>query len=108
MVIRLIDSATSGEIKVEVIFGGENIQDLDIRYLKSTEVKIIADALAQISDETIQNRFQQMQGDKSSNYGYGYGWSDKNYKELLKVCNEVKDFYQDAANKGNGILINLG
>jgi Domain of unknown function (DUF1877) len=103
----LIDETTTKEVRVEVILGGKNLtDDVDIRYFESMKVQEIADSLSKFSNDTIQRRFQQMQSEQYNTYQYR--WSKNGYEGLLSICNAVKDFCQDAAKRGNGILIDLG
>jgi hypothetical protein len=68
------------------------------------EVQIVAEGLSRISETVIQYRIQHGATFRAKLYSF---WAEEDYEELLDFCSDVKEFYSDAARRGNAVLINI-
>lgn len=99
----------AGELfRVNPVLCGQVLDEDDeyetVRYLEVAEVQEIANALPQISDEIILQRFEQGVNYRSKLYSY---WEQDDYDELLELCNSVKNFYYSASHQENAVLIEI-
>ena len=78
---------------------GEEVGYGPARYLRPAEVSNVAEALNSISDEELQQRDLTLLEEL-----YGH-FSQEELPLLLEVFKDLVKFYQEAADRGNAILI---
>jgi hypothetical protein len=92
------------------VLGGKEIGD-DIgygplRYLSASEVKTIADELRTITHDELVSRYDSDEMNKLEIYPGGWDM-DENKQDLLTQIEVFRDFYYDAATKGESVVIML-
>jgi hypothetical protein len=96
--------AEEGEdLRVNAVLCGQPIDEVT-RYLETEQVQTVTEGLLRISETTIKHRIQQGATLQAKLYSF---WAEEDYEELLEFCKVVKEFYSDAANRGNAVLIQI-
>lgn len=103
----LIDETGDG-LRVNAILCGQKLdEEADHSYyLDTSQVQDIAEALSRIPQEAIRQRIQDLQEARSQHI-YSFTYSQESVDDLLEFCLEVKDFYTDAMNRENAMLISI-
>lgn len=99
---------------VNPVWGGTEIESEDYafdRYLTADEVKQIAEALLSISKQDFRERLKiinrlAVKQSKARSYFYNLDAQKESY--FWSFYSQFLDYYQDAAKKGNAMLINIG
>ncbi|MBD2179643.1 DUF1877 family protein [Aerosakkonema funiforme] len=73
------------------------------RYLTPDEVKQVSKALSNLSEANIKKRFER--GFRKKLDIYSIGRTENEFNFVLNYCARVVNYYKDAAQKGNGMLI---
>lgn len=73
------------------------------RYLTPNEVKEVADALANISETNLRDRYDR--GFRKKPDIYSTEWTDEGFQFALEYCKKVVNYYKDAAQKENAMLV---
>lgn len=73
-----------------------------IRYQEVDEVLEMVKAFSEIDETEIRQRFEQSL--RTQPPAYKFSWTEEFYPILLKYCQEVKEFYQTAANQNFGVI----
>ncbi len=94
----------------EAIIGGKELDEEcgygPVRYLLKGEVKLIAEALSEVNEEEMIKRFQPKKMESLDIYPSVWeGKEDLDY--LLGNYREMVKYYQEAAEKGNAMLLYL-
>uniref|UniRef100_UPI0039A5F0C8 DUF1877 family protein n=1 Tax=Nostoc piscinale TaxID=224012 RepID=UPI0039A5F0C8 len=97
---------------VNAIMGGTPIEEYDrdftpVRYLTNDEVKQVAEALPKITEASFQGRFYQAVSLNPDIYKSLVWLEDELLEDVIAIKQEITDYYQDAADKGNAILLYL-
>lgn len=95
--------------KIDLFWGGKEIVakngEIKICYLENIEVREIAQALSRMTEQKIRQRFEEGLSIQPSLYHFS--WQEQNYARLFEMCISVKEFYADAANRRNAILLEI-
>jgi hypothetical protein len=96
----------------QAIFGGqeigENLGYGPARFLTSEEVKVVATELAQISEADFRAKFDPVALKEEAIYPYSMGEITKDEGDILAYYyNDLVNYYQDAAQRGNAMLLYL-
>jgi hypothetical protein len=97
----LTDEAEEG-LRVNAVLCGQTIDEFT-RCLEAREVQQIAEGLSKISETTLQHRIQHGSEIRTKLYSF---WTE-DYENLLKFCHDLKEFYTNAADRGNAMLIQI-
>lgn len=90
---------------VNALWGSKPIGEPDLSYLTSNEVKQVAQTLLKISTESLKKRFYSSGLMDCPPYGLDGNEGDWDYLEGW--YSHLVEFYQDAAEKGNAMLIDI-
>jgi len=93
-----------------VIMTGHTFQEesSDLTWLAPEEVKDIADALDNLSDENLVNRCRQRKGPKRRSYKYSEDFDKEDVKQAIPYFHKLKNYYRSAARRGNAMIIFVG
>lgn len=95
--------------QINLFWGGSAILasngEIEAHYLEHAEVREVAEALLEMSEQKIRYRFEQ--GLIAQADIYHFSWREQSYEWLLQLCINIKEFYADAASRGHAILINI-
>ena len=80
----------------------------DLTWLAPEEVKDIADALDNLSEEDLLNRCNLGKASKRNLYKYSGYFSKEDVKEAIPYFHKLRNYYRDAARKGNAMLVFVG
>lgn len=94
---------------VNAIMGGRAIEEYDrdykpVRYLTPDEVKQVAVALSKISEAEFRERYDRAVDINPKVYLANWG-NEYDLESLEDVFYEIKQYYQDAAERGNAMLL---
>ncbi|BAY21095.1 hypothetical protein NIES2100_08400 [Calothrix sp. NIES-2100] len=97
---------------VNAIMGGSVIEEYDrdfppVRYLTNDEVKQVAEALPKITEAGLKERLHQAIMLNPDIYKSTVWWEYEVLDALIDIKREIMEYYQDAANKGNAMLLYL-
>ena len=80
----------------------------DLTWLAPEEVKDIADALDNLSEEDLLNKCKQEKGSKRNIYKYSNDFDKEDVKQAIPYFHKLRNYYQVAARKGNAMLVFVG
>ncbi|WP_104904996.1 DUF1877 family protein [Nostoc sp. 'Lobaria pulmonaria (5183) cyanobiont'] len=97
---------------VNAVMGGTPIEENDrdftaVRYLTNREVKQIAEALPKITEAGFQERLNQAVRLNPDIYKSTVWLEDNLLEDLTAIKQEIIEYYQDAADKENAMLLYL-
>ncbi|MEH2066278.1 MAG: YfbM family protein [Nostoc sp.] len=108
------NSDSDGLSLVNAVMGGTPIEEYDrdftpVRYLTNDEVKQVAEALPGITKADLKKRLNQAIILNIDIYKYTVwlGEDDELLEDLIAIKQEITEYYQDAAKKGNAMLLYL-
>jgi hypothetical protein len=80
----------------------------DLTWRSPDEVKDIAEALANLSEQDLLKRRNPPKASKIRIYDYPAGFKKKDIEEVLPYFRKLRDYYSAAAKQGNALLVHVG
>jgi hypothetical protein len=80
----------------------------DLTWRSSDEVKDIAEALANLSEQDLLKRRNHPKSSKSRIYDYPAAFKKKDIEEVLPYFQKLREYYSAAAKQGNAMLVHVG
>ena len=80
----------------------------DLTWRSPDEVKDIAEALANLSEQDLLKRRNLPKASKSRIYDYPAGFKRKDVEEVLPYFRNLRNYYSAAAKKGSAMMVHIG